>query len=170
MNGTEVQLIDMLLRREQRAEMQNHFLQNYHCPIISFCMNIPGPIKTNKEIRKAFDDGVQALKKALADTAAEILDTWEIHESTGDELLIAVRLPAETLKDITTRIEETHPLGRLFDMDVLDEKGNKLSRPSYRKCLICDKQAQECARTRAHSVSEMQEVIERMLRFENVML
>lgn len=163
MNGTPVQLTDMLLRREQRAAMQNMLLEKYHHPVISFCMNIPGPVKTNDLIRKAFDDGLLELKRTLTDTQIQILETLEIHEPTGDELLMSVALPAEQLKDITTKIEETHPLGRLFDMDVLDEHGSKLSRPSYRKCLICDKQAQECARMRTHSVAEMQEVIERML-------
>ncbi len=166
MNGTEVQLTDMLLRREHRAEMQNLFLHKYHCPLISFCMNIPGPIKTNDLIRNAFDDGVRTLKKALNASDlnnVKILDILEIHEPTGDELLMAADFPAESLKDITTAIEETHPLGRLFDMDVLDTNGNKLSRPAYRKCLICSRQAQECARMRTHSVAEMQEAIEKML-------
>ena len=162
MNGTQVQLIDMLLRREQRAAMQNMLLNKYHRPIISFCINIPGPVKTNDLIRKGFDDGVTELKKELA--LISILDILEIHEPTGDELLMSVDLSAETLKDITTKIEETHLLGRLFDMDVLDETGSKLSRPSYRKCLICEKQAQECARMRTHSVTEMQDVIEQILR------
>ena len=67
------------------------------------------------------------------------------------------------LKNLTTEIEETHPIGRLFDMDVIDTDGQKLSRPSYRKCIICGCQAQECARTRNHTVEEMQAKIEEML-------
>ncbi|MFR8726300.1 MAG: citrate lyase holo-[acyl-carrier protein] synthase [Mediterraneibacter faecis] len=37
------------------------------------------------------------------------------------------------------------------------------SRPSYRKCIICGCQAQECARTRKHTVEEMQAKIEEMV-------
>ncbi|MFR7518811.1 MAG: citrate lyase holo-[acyl-carrier protein] synthase [Mediterraneibacter faecis] len=37
------------------------------------------------------------------------------------------------------------------------------SRPSYRKCIICGCQAQECARTRKHTVEEMQAKIEEMM-------
>lgn len=87
----------------------------------------------------------------------------EIHEKTGDELLLAVDYPAKKIKDLTTDIEETHPVGRLFDLDVIDINGQKLSRPSFRKCIICRCQAQECARTRKHSVNEMQAKIEEML-------
>lgn len=72
-------------------------------------------------------------------------------------------LSCKKIKDLTTDIEETHPVGRLFDLDVIDINGQKLSRPSFRKCIICGCQAQECARTRKHSVNEMQSKIEEML-------
>ena len=32
----------------------------------------------------------------------------------------------------------------------------KLSRKSFRKCLICEAQAQECGRSRKHSIEELQ--------------
>lgn len=163
MNGIEVQLIDMLLRREQRAITQNTLIHEYSCPVISFCMNIPGPIKTNEKIRAAFEEGKSELLTALALEHAEILQSEETHENTGDELILAVHSSAIGIKELTTQIEEHHPLGRLFDMDVIDEQGNKLSRPVYRKCLICARQAQECARARTHSVAEMQKAIDTML-------
>ena len=137
MQGEQVVLTDMLQCRERRAQIQDTFIEQYHCPVISFCMNIPGPVKTNEQIRTAFD--------------------------SGDELLLAIDCPAEKIKNLTTEIEETHPIGRLFDIDVIDTDGQKLSRPSYRKCIICGCQAQECARTRKHTVEEMQAKIEEML-------
>ena len=131
MQGEQVVLTDMLQCRERRAQIQDTFIEQYHCPVISFCMN-----------------------------------SVEIHEKTGDELLLAIDCPAEKIKNLTTEIEETHPIGRLFDMDVIDTDGQKLSRPSYRKCIICGCQAQECARTRKHTVEEMQAKIEEMLSAE----
>lgn len=166
MKGTEVQLTEMLLCREHRTLTQNIFLEKYQCPVISFCMNIPGPIKTNDPIRSAFEWGKSVLLDTLSAHHAEILQTQETHESTGDELIMAIQLPAQTLKTITMQIEEQHPLGRLFDMDVIDQQGNKLSRPQYRKCLVCSRQAQACARTRAHGIKEMQDVIDTMLKQE----
>lgn len=164
MQGEQVILTDMLLCRERRAQIQDTFLSQYHCPVISFCMNIPGPVKTNEQIRAAFESGKTALLTLLEQSSAEIKNFLEIHEKTGDELLLAVDCPAEKIKDLTTEIEETHPIGRLFDMDVIDTDGQKLSRPSYRKCIICGCQAQECARTRKHTVEEMQAKIEEMLK------
>lgn len=52
MKGQEVVLTDMLACRERRVNIQNKYIQRYHCPVISFCMNIPGPIKTNEQIKK----------------------------------------------------------------------------------------------------------------------
>ena len=114
-------------------------------------------------IHAAFTSGKHALLAKLESTQAKIKNLLEIHEKTGDELLLAVDYPAKKIKDLTTDIEETHPVGRLFDLDVIDINGQKLSRPSFRKCIICRCQAQECARTRKHSVNEMQSKIEEML-------
>lgn len=164
MQGEQVILTDMLLCRERRAQIQDTFLSQYHCPVISFCMNIPGPVKTNEQIRAAFESGKTALLTRLEQSSAEIKNFLKIHEKTGDELLLSIDCPAEKIKDIITEIEETHPIGRLFDMDVIDTDGQKLSRPSYRKCIICGCQAQECARTRKHTVEEMQAKIEEMLK------
>ena len=50
MKGQEVVLTDMLACRERRVNIQNEYIQRYHCPVISFCMNIPGPIKTNERL------------------------------------------------------------------------------------------------------------------------
>ena len=60
-------------------------------------------------------------------------------------------------------IEDTHPLGRIFDIDVIDTDGTKLSRDSFRKCILCDCQAQECARSRRHSVDEMFQAITELI-------
>lgn len=154
----------MLARREARADQQAAFLQEHHSTLVSFTMNIPGPVKTNGLIRRAFDIGEILLLDGLARSGAEILAASEIHEDTGDELLLAVsNIPPENLKDLAVSIETSSPVGRLYDIDVIDEHGRKLSRSGFRTCLICGKQAQDCARSRAHSVNELQEAITRLL-------
>ena len=164
MQGEQVVLTDMLQCRERRAQIQDTFIEQYHCPVISFCMNIPGPVKTNEQIRTAFDSGKNTLLLKLEQAQADIKNSIEIHEKTGDELLLAIDCPAEKIQKISQlRLKKHNPIGRLFDMDVIDTDGQKLSRPSYRKCIICGCQAQECARTRNHTVEEMQAKIEEML-------
>lgn len=170
MTGERVTLIDMLDCRERRSYLQNKLIQEHHCPVISFCMNIPGPIKTNSQIRAAFLAGKKLLlneiKKNNLPFHTENMENHiiEIHEKTGDELLLSVPLPACEIKKITVFIEETHPYGRLFDMDVIGTDGQKLSRPTLRKCIICGRPAQECARTRRHTIEEMQSKIDEILK------
>lgn len=163
LKGKEVVLTDMLRCRERRAALQTELIQTYHCPVLSFCMNIPGPVKTTEQIRQAFEQGANELLKQFTSKQISVLHKIVFHETTGDELLWAVNYPAAELKEIATYIEENHPLGRLFDMDVIDIDGKKLSRGTYRKCLICGCQAQECASSRRHTIAQMQEAIQLLL-------
>lgn len=164
MTGTEVILTDMLECREERAARQRQFLMETGCPLLSFSMNIPGPVKTNAALLRAFLSGREALRTALHEQGLPIRREAERHEKTGDELLYAVDAEPSALKALSVRIEERHPLGRLFDIDVIDRSGEKLSRPAQRRCLLCGGPAQDCAHSRRHSVAEMQERIEALLR------
>ena len=106
MKGKEINLSQMLLRREKRAEEQKKFLEIYNSPLISFSMNIPGPIKTNELIRRAFDTGKKLILEALENINAEINNQIEIHEDTGHEILLSVKKSdPEKLKDIFIKIE-----------------------------------------------------------------
>ncbi len=163
LTGQEVSMMEMMDRREMRVFQQKSLIDTFHKPVISFCLNIPGPIKTTPELQLLFADGLRNVKTSLSDNDIEILAENEIHEKTGDEALLSCNASALLLKNLMTDIEESHPLGRLFDIDVLDVNGEKLSRPFFRKCLICDRQAQECASSRSHTVREMQNKIEEML-------
>lgn len=82
MQGEQVVLTDMLQCRERRAQIQDTFIEQYHCPVISFCMNIPGPVKTNEQIRTAFDSGKNTLLLKLEQAEADIKNSIEIHEKT----------------------------------------------------------------------------------------
>lgn len=163
MQGIEVGIDEVLLSREKRVTIQNEMIKKYKLPIISFTMNIPGPIKTNDEIKKAFDIGKNLILEKLKENNIEILEVQELNENTGNELFILANSSAEKIKDITVTIEENSELGRLFDIDVIDVNFEKLSRKSFRKCLICEEQAQECGRSRKHSVEELQKKVQEIL-------
>lgn len=49
MNGINVTITDMMNCRDRRVSIQNELISKYDKPVLSFCMNIPGPVKpTNK--------------------------------------------------------------------------------------------------------------------------
>ena len=163
MQGIEVGIDEILNCREKRVAIQNKMIKKYNKPVISFTMNIPGPIKTNNEIKKAFDIGKKLILENLKENNIKVLEIQELNENTGNELFISTHSSAEKIKNITITIEESCKLGRLFDIDVIDVNFEKLSRKSFRKCLICEEQAQECGRSRKHSVKELQDKIEEIL-------
>ena len=166
LNGIHVELPAMLAWREDRASLQRDLREKHHSPLLSFSLNIPGPVKTNAELLRLFEDGLSSITSLLQAMEVTVLETKERHAPPGDECLMAFRGNARLVKEKMTALEESHPLGRLFDIDILDANGEKLSRPIPRRCLICDKQAQICARSRRHSVEELMAKIEEMLKYK----
>lgn len=66
-------------------------------------------------------------------------------------------------KNQAVTFEESHPLGRLLDLDVY-EGGSMLSvdRP-LRPCLICDQAAKECMLMKRHGLDEIQAAFEKIV-------
>ena len=161
----DVTLEQMLSAREMRAERQYILNRKYGLPLLSFTLNIPGPVKNSPLIRRAFHAGLVALEPLIpAEYIRERIITDEV---TGCEGLFAVDMEPETLKRITTELEDHHPLGRLFDLDVLDRKMWKLDRDLVdggdRGCLVCGAPGRDCASRRLHSVQELQKAVHRKL-------
>lgn len=149
-------LPQMLAARDRRVDRQRALLASYRLPLVSFTMNIAGPVKNSPSIRRGFQLGRELLLGQLARMKAPVRFCEEIDEDTGCEGLYVIALPPETLKEITCAIEEGTELGRLFDLDVLAPGGSKLDRPQPRTCLICGRPAKDCARSRTHTVAELQ--------------
>ena len=137
----EVTLEQVLAARDARTQRQNALLERYHMPVISFSMNIPGPVKDSPLIRRAYFTGRDALLKTLKDECVKVLRKEETLAATGCEIQIAVKEDALTVKKLCVQIEDATTLGRLFDMDVLTPDGEKLDREavggSERGCIVC---------------------------------
>lgn len=127
-------------------------------------MNIPGPVKQSPPLHAAFCGGAALLRQQFG---AHLLAECEKAAVTGSELLLALDLPPEAAKRQTVRMENSHPLGRLFDLDVLDPCGRAVSRVDLglppRRCLLCGQDAKVCGRSRAHSVGALQARISALL-------
>lgn len=155
----EVSLQEILDARENRVLRQQALLTEYQKPLICFTMNIPGPVKLDRDISLAFSVGNWLLRDSIP--GRSILHKELHREQTGCEAFYVADLPAKELKQIAMDIEDTDPIGRLFDMDVIDENGKKLTREDMgqprRKCLLCNNDAAVCARTRAHGLDALQD-------------
>ncbi|MGX8692231.1 MAG: citrate lyase holo-[acyl-carrier protein] synthase [Clostridia bacterium] len=160
----EVTLQEVLDARDRRAETQRRLLEQYARPLLSFTMNIPGPVKDSPLIRRGFDEGLRLLKAALSEEGIACLSRQLTRAVTGSELLCAVDAPAGAVKEICTRIEEGSPMGRLFDMDVIGRDGQKLARKEERRCLVCGAAGRGCASRRLHSLEELNAAVTKLLR------
>ena len=149
----QITLEELLFAREERARIQKEMLSEYGVPLVSFTMNIPGPVKTSPKIERAFDLGVSLILGALTDGA--LVERREIREKTGPVSFFSVKCDPEELKRSLVMIEDSHRLGRLFDMDVIDTDGRHLSREVERGCMICAAHGRACAAGRLHSVDEL---------------
>ncbi len=155
----EVTLQEILDARENRVAQQTFLLEKHQKPLLCFTMNIPGPIKLDRDVSIGFAVGNWLLQRALR---GKPVLYREIHRhKTGCEAFYVVDLPARELKQLAMDVEDIDPIGRLFDMDVLDTDGSKLSREDMgaprRKCLLCDNDAALCARSRAHGLEALQD-------------
>ena len=157
----EVTLMEMLEARERRAARQQTLRNAYGKTMLCFTMNIAGPLKNNSLIRQGYRLGKRLLRRQLMAAGIPILHFEQVQEKTGNEAFFLLDAAPLTVKAITVEIEDYAPVGRLFDMDVLCPDGRKVDRQelgfSGRKCLICGAPAQACARSRTHTVSELQE-------------
>ncbi len=161
MKPSSVTLQEMLDARERRARMQQTFLgqaEKTDC-LVSFSLNVAGDVKRTPKTRLLFDRGLAAFdllgfsekKRAVTDAV------------TGTEALVLLHGDAETVKRTLERLEEAFPAARLFDFDVLDARGEKLSRRVPRRCLVCGGPAAVCARSRAHGLDAVKAETEALL-------
>lgn len=153
-HGTPVSLPEILDARECRAYRQKELLKLTGTrSIISFSMNIAGAIKHFPLGVAAFEEGTKELRSRIP--AKQILHFEESRKNTGPEAFFVLTEEPDAIKRITASIEESHPLGRLFDMDVIRPDGLSVSRSDLglepRTCLICGDNAKACARAKTHS-------------------
>ncbi|WP_019228978.1 citrate lyase holo-[acyl-carrier protein] synthase [Sedimentibacter sp. B4] len=163
-NSNMKTLMEILESRELRAKKQIELLTRYPYTLISFTLNTPGPIKSSGLYTNIHKAGIQHLMKVLQDMDVNIVHMETIEKNTGREGFISVDLDPYQAKKIAAEIEDTHDLGRIFDIDVFDQLHNQLNRASIqlkpRKCLLCDEEALVCMKMKTHTYEELIEKVE----------
>ena len=165
---SKVTLQDILQSRDRRRELQELMLKKHGSPLISFTINMPGDIKDCYASRAAFDQGLEALQARLCKKSWTHIDILTERKVTGPFALMALAVSeAKTVKQEMISLENEHPLGRLFDLDVIDSDGRILSRKEFtnpvRKCLLCDLDAVICARAQKHDIEQLRSHINQLV-------
>jgi len=163
----ETALMEVLEAREARVNRQNAMREQHGVPVISFTLNIAGPVKDSPLIRRTFRTGQAQLEAGLCAARLPVRERLERLAHTGCEALYAVDGSALEVKTVCVSIEDGCPLGRLFDMDVLAPDGRKLDRHEAegdaRNCMVCGAPGRGCASRRTHGVEELQAVTRRIM-------
>lgn len=159
-----ITLEQLLASRDARAAHQQALLDAWpgHS-LICLTVQFPGPIKRSASALVVGGAGMAA----LLDKFGSVVRHAQVRDlETGYEAYLVVPLPALLVKKTCCQIEDTHPLGRLMDIDVL-ETGHLLDRASVglppRRCLLCDQPARYCMRARTHTTEELLRKIEQMV-------
>jgi holo-ACP synthase/triphosphoribosyl-dephospho-CoA synthase len=159
-----VSLEELLAERDRRAQRQGELLSRYRSlapsgvepSLLSFSLNIPGEYKRFPLADRCFQEELRITRLSLEAERIPIIYAESSQRAAGYGAFIIAGAEAERLKDLAENIEDTHSLGRLFDIDVLKATGDKLSRlDGGRPCLICGKPAFPCARSKAHDPEEL---------------
>ena len=183
-----ITLAELLDSRDKRVKHQKDLLGAYPGKsLLCLTVQLPGPEKRNATSLKIAKAGVEAVREAFVPVYKELKDL-----ETGYEAYFLVNLPAEEAKRKACEIEDSHPLGRLMDIDVIHTappvSGNYFSqgfaknqfpetstKPTRivgradigleaRRCLLCDNEVRYCMRAKTHSKEELLRRIEQMLK------
>ena len=160
-----VTLKEIIESKDERAVYQRYLIDKYKCPIVSFTVVMPGNVKKNKMSEQIFLKGNSAIESALE--GYSVLFKNKKDKITGYEAFYCVKMDSSDLKKLMVSVEENCKIGRLFDIDVIDENYTPMSRTALdlpeRKCLICGQNAHVCASSRKHTTDELLAEIERVL-------
>lgn len=166
-----ITLNELLASRDARHATQQKLLAE-HSGKTLVCLTVvmPGSVKRNQQSLTAAHAAVEAMRKAFAVKENKGLSPLENPEppaptlleldlETGYEAYLITPMPLLEAKRIAVNIEDTHPLGRLFDIDIINADGVPVSRDAIgekpRRCLVCDHEARYCMRMRWHTQEEI---------------
>ena len=186
-----ITLNELLASRDARHATQQKLLAE-HSGKTLVCLTVvmPGSVKRNQQSLTAAHAAVEAMRKAFGikeNKGLSPLETLENPENlvplenpeppaptlleldleTGYEAYLITPMPLLEAKRIAVSIEDTHPLGRLFDIDIINADGVPVSRDAIgekpRRCLVCDHEARYCMRMRWHTQEEIWAKINEMV-------
>lgn len=161
----EITLDQLLASRENRCARQQELLHEYpDATLVCLTVIMPGNVKRNFFSLIVAGAALQQVIERYDGTLLH-LSTRDL--TTGFEAYAVTTLDPKQAKGVACEIEDSHQLGRLFDIDVIGKDGSPLPRAavghSPRLCLICDNESRYCMRNRTHTQEELQAKISEMV-------
>lgn len=159
LQGQEIALEQLLAAREARTLLQQQCLKKYNRTVLSLTLLAVGGVKKNELLDYVFEKALQNLTALFTELNIRPIKAFIRPLETGHEALFVLPVEAARLKKATMQLEDSSPLARLWDIDVIAADGRLLSRTEFdfppRPCLICSDNAKVCARSRKHGFGEI---------------
>ena len=161
----EITLDALLQSRDNRHALQQQLIQQHpDGTLVCLTVVMPGSVKRNLYSVVT----AQAALTALLDRLGEHVQATRARDLvTGYEAYLITDLPAIEAKRVTCDIEDSHPLGRLFDIDVMGAGGMPIRPPAVGgesgRGLLCDHESRWCMRNHSHTQEELMAHIEKMV-------
>ena len=157
-----ITLQELLDSRDRRARRQGELLSQFPGrALLCLTVQLPGPEKRNALSLKIARAGVEAIGKRFNPVFKETNDL-----ETGFEGFFVIDGQSLEVKRAAAELEDTHPLGRLMDLDVIGPEG-PIGRADIglqeRRCLICEKPARYCMRAGSHTHEELMAKIKQLV-------
>ena len=156
---------ELLLAKDKRRDLRMQRLER-GCMTLSFNLNFPGLPKSNNHFHTFFLVCLQELQDYLLSHRI-VTNEKTIHcetDTAGDFFLAEIvdsDYTAIQIKKLCENFETKHPVGRLLDVDVVDEKGKPVSSGKAKLCFFCNKApAIYCMRKQAHDYAAMRMKVE----------
>ena len=89
-------LTEILAAREARVAKQKELLEKYNQPLLCFTMNIPGPVKYDRDVAIGFAVGNWLLRESLK--SRKVLHQETVKAVTGAESYYVVEMPPKELE------------------------------------------------------------------------
>ena len=122
----QITLDQLLQARDNRYAKQVALTQAWpDRTLVCLTVVLPGPVKRDARSLRVATAAVPAVREALSPTYEELRDL-----PTGYEGYFLVDLPLLEAKRRCIELENTHPYGRLMDLDVLEPVATPLSTPA----------------------------------------
>lgn len=176
---SEITLEALLLAKEDRVIRQKTWLDRSSHPLISLTLVTPGAEKESAITCEIMSVALEVLPALFLEKGWRVVehDVWWL--PTGAEAFFVIadgeaEMAPQVLKKALIECEESHPLGRLWDIDVIVKTSigdneachyRSITRGELgiepRQCFICHEPAKVCARSGKHTLMELQQSIER---------
>jgi holo-ACP synthase len=151
----------ILAGREERYLLGKNLLEAYRVPLLVATVNFPGPEKVHPTAWFVFQEMADSLRYLHLEHKVSGVN------EAGPYLMGTITGDILKAKEKTAAIEDQHPLGRIFDLDLVAYPYRRVGRQDLglarRKCLLCLNPAIQCMRGGKHPLPELLQKIEKLI-------